>query len=47
MFVPQTRRDLIVRSAVSRVTTNRTTKGAFRFLITNKFKEKSIDVAAP
>lgn len=47
MFVPQTRRDLVMRNAMSIVTGNKITKRAFRSLMTNQFKEKSLDVAAP
>ena len=47
MFVPQTRRDLAARRVMSRVSSTRVTKRAMRALVASKFKEKSLDVAAP
>lgn len=47
MFVPQTRRDLVMRNAMSLIGGNKVTKGAFRSMLAGKFKEKSLDVAAP
>ncbi|MFE7228247.1 FAD-dependent monooxygenase [Nocardioides sp. NPDC057577] len=47
MFVPQTRRDLMMRNTMSLIGGNKVTRGAFRSMIAGKFKEKSLDVAAP
>ncbi|MFI2104591.1 FAD-dependent monooxygenase [Isoptericola sp. NPDC019693] len=47
MFVPQNRRDLAMRNVMSKVTSNRLTNKAMRAFIATKFKEKSLDVAAP
>ncbi|MFI5626623.1 FAD-dependent monooxygenase [Nocardioides sp. NPDC051685] len=47
MFVPQTRRDLMMRNAMSLITSHKVTKSAFRSRIAVKFREKSIDIAAP
>ncbi|OIJ26984.1 FAD-dependent monooxygenase [Nocardioides luteus] len=47
MFVPQNRRDLMMRNAMSLISSNKVTKNAFRSMLAGRFKEKSVDVAAP
>ncbi|MFI2294745.1 FAD-dependent monooxygenase [Isoptericola sp. NPDC019571] len=47
MFVPQTRRDLATRNVMSKVTSNKLTNRLMRAAIATKFKEKSLDIAAP
>ncbi|MFE6649192.1 FAD-dependent monooxygenase [Nocardioides sp. NPDC057772] len=47
MFVPQNRRDLLMRQAVSLISSNDVTKRAYRSVLAGKIKEKSLDVAAP
>ncbi|SCF58939.1 FAD-dependent monooxygenase [Streptomyces sp. Cmuel-A718b] len=45
-FVPQTRKDMVVRTAMQRVMTNRTGKKVVSRLMTKAFREMSIDIAA-
>ncbi|MEU0298722.1 FAD-dependent monooxygenase [Streptomyces sp. NPDC006175] len=45
-FVPQTRKDMVVRTAMQRVLTNRTGKKVVSALMAKAFKEMSIDIAA-
>ncbi|WP_394817729.1 FAD-dependent monooxygenase [Streptomyces doebereineriae] len=47
MFVPQTRRDIALRSVVQKLSSNPVSKRAMQSLLVGKFKEKSIDIAAP
>ncbi|PFG41484.1 2-polyprenyl-6-methoxyphenol hydroxylase-like FAD-dependent oxidoreductase [Isoptericola jiangsuensis] len=47
MFVPQNRRDLALRGVMSTMTSNRLTNKAMRSFIASRFREKSVDVAAP
>ncbi|GAB4097524.1 FAD-dependent monooxygenase [Brachybacterium horti] len=47
MFVPQNRRDLAKRAAMTTVTGNPVSKRAVRRIIASRFEEKSVDVAAP
>ncbi|WP_102159100.1 FAD-dependent monooxygenase [Zhihengliuella halotolerans] len=47
MFVPQTRRDLTKRKVAGVVTRNQLTKRVTKSLLATKFKEKSLDIAAP
>ncbi|PVC90145.1 FAD-dependent oxidoreductase [Streptomyces sp. CS131] len=45
-FVPQTRKDMVVRTAMQRVMTNRTGKKVVSRLMAKAFREMSIDIAA-
>ncbi|MFJ4706030.1 FAD-dependent monooxygenase [Streptomyces anulatus] len=45
-FVPQTRKDMVVRTAMQRVLTNRAGKKVMSALLAKAFKEMSIDIAA-
>ncbi|KQW10839.1 FAD-dependent oxidoreductase [Streptomyces sp. Root369] len=47
MFVPQTRRDIALRHLTQKLTSNQVGKRAMQSLLAGKFKEKSIDIAAP
>ncbi|MET7517955.1 FAD-dependent monooxygenase [Streptomyces sp. NPDC005480] len=47
MFVPQSRRDLVARGLLQKVTSNPLGKRATKSLVAGKFKSKSADIAAP
>jgi 2-polyprenyl-6-methoxyphenol hydroxylase-like FAD-dependent oxidoreductase len=47
MFVPQTRLDLTRRDIMTKITSNKLAKRVMRTVIANKFREKSVDIAAP
>ncbi len=47
MFVPQTRRDITVRSLIQKVTSNPVGKRVMKTVTAGQFKSESLDVAAP
>ncbi|MEU5045045.1 hypothetical protein [Streptomyces griseorubiginosus] len=47
MFVPQTRRDITVRTLVQKLTSNPVGKRVMAKAIAGQFKSKSVDIAAP